>query len=76
MADHADIASDMLDHQLSVTLAKHKASQVQSVLSDCVDCGSEIPAARQAAMAGRGVIRCVSCQTDHELVSRTTRGRA
>lgn len=76
MADEADIAADVLHHQLAVNLAQHEAGKVKTVLSNCVDCGSEIPAARQAAMAGRGVIRCVSCQTDHELVSRTTRGLA
>lgn len=76
MADHADIAADLLDHQLAVRLAQHSAGKVQSVLDFCVECGSEIPAARKAAMAGRGVIRCVSCQSDFELVQRTTRGRA
>ena len=76
MADHADIAADVLDHQLSVKLAQHEAGKVKTILSNCVDCGSEIPAERQAALAGRGVIRCVSCQSDYELVNRTTRGRA
>lgn len=76
MADHADIAADVVDHQMAVKLAQHEAGKVKSVLSYCVDCGSEIPAARQAAMAGRGVIRCVSCQSEHELVNRTTRGRS
>ncbi|WP_416311151.1 TraR/DksA C4-type zinc finger protein [Pseudomonas sp. W03] len=66
MADIADIANDNILLLNEVRLASRKPAEVQ-VAEECEDCGSEIPEARRLALIGRDCIRCIDCQTIHEL---------
>ena len=62
--DTFDRASEIEAKMTSVALANHFAKQtpVSSVsVSECLECGDVIPAARQAAMPGCQY--CIGCQT-------------
>lgn len=63
MSDCADVAADILEQHLAVSLANHQAKQPVISSEYCEDCGSEIPAARTAAVK---TTRCVDCQSIFE----------
>lgn len=66
MADIADIANDRAQQMLDIALAARKPAEGGASAEECEDCGGEIPPARRLALAGRGCLRCVECQTFHE----------
>lgn len=70
MTDFADVATDIADQHLAVSLANHQIKQ-SSVWSEyCEECGEVIPPARLAVIA---TTRCVDCQGIFEAKSRVSR---
>ena len=76
MADHADRAQDYLDQAAEIReqqrLDRLAADLRGLLVSDCADCGAEIPAERKAAIPG--AIRCAFCQESREIQLRVQRG--
>lgn len=71
MADWTDIASDRTQAEIESILEKRRQDTLKAACpTHCVDCADEIPPARRAL---RGVIRCISCQEDHELRAKAYR---
>ncbi|MDG9925452.1 MULTISPECIES: TraR/DksA C4-type zinc finger protein [unclassified Pseudomonas] len=66
MADNADIANDLMLERIEQQLAARQPAQGGASAEDCEGCGVAIPPARLQAMAGRGCLRCIECQQDHE----------
>ena len=66
MADIADMAQERIDAE---SAARMKCLQQvdRSSLSECQDCGDDIPPQRQAT---GGVTRCIDCQSYHEVKNR------
>ncbi|MGY4876486.1 TraR/DksA C4-type zinc finger protein [Vreelandella aquamarina] len=65
--DKADIAGDYIDWRLEQALkARQQAAKpVTGIeITECEDCGEEIPAARRERLPG--VATCVPCQTRRE----------
>lgn len=65
--DDVDRAQEINDLHLDIALSAQKAvNQGQSEISlgECLDCGGEIPEARQDAIPG--CTRCVDCQEKFE----------
>jgi len=69
MADIADRANDVVLESMDSLLAARKPAFVGRSLSECLDCGDEIPPARQ--IAAPGCTLCTFCQSITE-----KRGRA
>lgn len=67
MSDFADVASDITEHQIAVSLANHRAKQAIKSSTECEDCGITIPAARLALI---NTTRCVDCQNAVEAKAR------
>ena len=59
---------EQLDRDGAIALQLAKSRSDRPSLSECLDCGDDIPKARQAF---GGIERCVGCQTIFE--KRTTR---
>jgi len=68
--DRAQKTNDLnLDIALSAQRAVADASRASGIsLAECVDCGDEIPEARQAASPG--CTRCIECQEQFEKQKR------
>ncbi|WP_272693145.1 TraR/DksA C4-type zinc finger protein [Providencia sp. PROV077] len=64
MADEIDVSQAESDFLLSLRLSQRAQYQGQSA-KVCVECGDNIPLARQIALPG--VQRCVSCAEHKEL---------
>ena len=62
MADDADRANDYVDLTLAHCLSRAPKFDKPS-LTECLECGEDIPAKRQALGGGR---RCISCQNIFE----------
>jgi RNA polymerase-binding transcription factor DksA len=63
MADDADIASDFIDNEVSRALGRLRQSMANdSGSKTCVDCGEDIPTARQSL----GFKLCVPCAEEAE----------
>jgi phage/conjugal plasmid C-4 type zinc finger TraR family protein len=62
MADHCDMADELIEHQLARALARHQQSQAPTGAGalECEDCGDPIPAPRRAALPW--CVTCVDCQ--------------
>ena len=71
MSDFAEVAADITEHHLAVSLANHLAKQTVISSEYCEDCGIDIPSERLAAVA---TIRCVDCQSIFETKKRKLRG--
>ncbi|NMZ72958.1 TraR/DksA family transcriptional regulator [Pseudomonas nitroreducens] len=69
MADIADRANDAMLETMDNLLAARQPAFVGQSLSECLDCGDEIPSARQ--LAAPGCTLCTFCQSITE-----KRGRA
>ena len=65
MVDIVDTASDYEQQAMEVALANHKPKSLL-VRHFCEDCDVVIPGERIKALAGRGVTRCVDCQSIFE----------
>ena len=59
MADCVDIANDYAERELAERLYS-RVKYVGESLSECEDCGEEIPVARRELVPG--VRKCLSCQ--------------
>ena len=59
MADIADIGNDEMQRHLDQALAAFQPATGES-LSECEECGNEIPEARQKAV--KGCTLCVACK--------------
>lgn len=59
MADEADIANDMIQKEMDARL-KARSVTIHPSASECIECGDDIPEARQVALPG--VQLCVYCQ--------------
>ncbi|OTG68285.1 conjugal transfer protein TraR [Acinetobacter sp. ANC 4470] len=59
MPDLADVANEMMDERLALTLNNRQQYNTVSEYQ-CEDCGTEIPEQRRAL---GGVKLCISCQT-------------
>ena len=66
MADNADLAQEHIDAESAARMKCLQPSDRLS-LSECQDCGDDIPPQRQAA---GGVTRCIDCQSYHEVKNR------
>lgn len=65
--DNADIANDLIEQRLEQALkARQQAAKFwpANAITECEDCGEEIPAARRERLPG--VATCVPCQTRRE----------
>lgn len=62
MADDIDLASERIDAEMTARLRVLPAFDIPS-LSECMECGEDIPAIRQEM---GNVKRCVDCQKHHE----------
>lgn len=67
MADDIDLASERIDAEMKARLRVLPVFDIPS-LSECMQCGDDIPAMRQAM---GNVKRCVDCQKHHESLVRT-----
>lgn len=71
MADWTDMASERTQAELDSILQKRRQDARKAASpTHCVDCEDEIPPQRRAL---GGMIRCISCQEDHELRSSAYR---
>lgn len=66
MADDVDIASEYYDNMLQAHVSKALSGSrcISNSLSECIECGDEIPKERQSAVPG--VTTCTSCQNELE----------
>ena len=65
MADFADNASDLSEVYLANALAARSARPVTTAsLTECEECGGEIPHKRRIAVSG--CTRCLECQQEFE----------
>lgn len=65
MADELDITADRMEAELQSILAHRKAQQAtEASLSECEECGADIPIARQEAI--KGCRLCIDCQSKTE----------
>lgn len=61
MADKADIAGELMEMRLEAALAnRHVWIGIDLAVTDCEDCGFEIPAARRRAAPW--ATTCIDCQ--------------
>lgn len=71
--DEADISQKEIDHQLKITLINMEADQAKQkqkqTVTECVECGAEIPLARQEAVPG-----CQHCITCAQINEQLTNG--
>lgn len=67
MADKADIANDLMELNLEAALRNQRQATPVTAANDpdCEECGTEIPAARRAALPH--CTTCVDCQQLLEL---------
>ena len=70
MADEIDQANELADLYLKTALSKHVVYEGES-LSECQECGADIPEARQKAV--KGCKHCVECADYIERKAKTTR---
>lgn len=62
----ADVSARMLERHLDAWKKSAAAAMAVPGAADCGECGDAIPVGRR----GPGVIRCVQCQADHELMQK------
>jgi RNA polymerase-binding transcription factor DksA len=65
MADEIDLANDLIDNEVSMALKKirqQNAVPTEIVTKACIECGEEIPSARQKL----GFSYCVPCAQEKE----------
>lgn len=64
MADEADIANNLIDNEVSRALAKIRENSTQDLKGSefCIECGDEMPDARQKL----GFKYCVPCAEERE----------
>lgn len=62
MSDVIDRANDLAQESIDRSLAKAKRFDIPS-LTECIDCGEDIPERRQRL---GGVTRCIDCQNNIE----------
>ncbi len=67
MADDIDLASERIDAEMKARLRVLPVFDIPS-LSECMQCGEDIPAIRQAM---GNVKRCIDCQSHYESSVRT-----
>ncbi|MCE8002564.1 TraR/DksA family transcriptional regulator [Billgrantia ethanolica] len=61
MADNADLATELMERRLAGALANRPAwIGYDPAVTDCEDCGDEIPAARR--QAAPWATTCIECQ--------------
>jgi len=72
MADEADIANDLMEHALQLSLSRFSTRETKKPDSDeCEDCGDLIDAARRLALPYAR--RCIACQSALEKTDRLYR---
>jgi phage/conjugal plasmid C-4 type zinc finger TraR family protein len=72
MADNADIASEMMQNRLEGALAKRpRWIGIDMAVTDCDDCGHEIPQARR--QAAPWATTCIECQGIREMKTKQRR---
>lgn len=71
MTDILDRAQALEQLHREIALKRRVTMTHQESALYCEDCGEEIPPQRRAAI--RGVIRCVTCQGNHERKLRNFR---
>lgn len=62
MADDIDIANDLIDTEVARALSRMRAQKTEKGASSCVNCGDDIPPARQQL----GFKLCVPCASESE----------
>lgn len=64
MADEIDLANDLIDNEVSRALSRLRSSTPKSLSGSkhCIECGDDIPAARQKL----GFKLCVPCAEEFE----------
>ncbi|MNR64564.1 hypothetical protein D3C85_1872500 [compost metagenome] len=61
MADHCDMADELIEQQLAIALSHHHARLPTGAGAlECEDCGDPIPEPRRMALPG--CVTCVDCQ--------------
>jgi len=60
MADKADIAGELMEMRLEGALANRLLPTTPAPHDECLDCGTEIPAARR--QAAPWATTCIDCQ--------------
>lgn len=72
MADDADIANDLMEHALQLSLSRFSTREKNKPSTDeCEDCGDQIEAARRLALPYAR--RCIACQSAMEKSDRMYR---
>lgn len=69
MADEIDMAEGVVAAERDAGIARAQAALVPSGVTECEDCGDDIPQARRSAAPF--AVRCAGCQAIYE---RTYRG--
>jgi phage/conjugal plasmid C-4 type zinc finger TraR family protein len=76
MADVADVAQDLIEREDAMRSqardARRAAAEAARAVTECEECGADIPKARQKAV--RGCTLCIECQSVREHVGRVRRG--
>jgi RNA polymerase-binding transcription factor DksA len=62
MADEIDLANDLIEIEVKRALSKRKAATPQMGSKHCIECGDDMPEARQKL----GFKYCVPCATERE----------
>ncbi|MFL1478297.1 TraR/DksA C4-type zinc finger protein [Pseudomonas grimontii] len=62
MSDNADVADDVIAHNLALAMSARPTANPGQCALECVVCGEVIPEARRLAMLDRGCSRCIDCQ--------------
>ena len=75
MADEIDLANDLAEHSMNVSLQNIHNKVNSTVESEefCIECDEEIPLARREAV--KGCKRCVTCQSKIDIKQRLEFGR-
>lgn len=62
MADHADVADSVIEHNLAQALRALPVGNPGQCALECEGCGDPIPQARRLALLDRGCTHCIECQ--------------
>lgn len=68
MADELDMAEDIVAAERDAGIARVQAALAPSGVTECEDCGDDIPEARRAAAPF--ALRCTTCQGLYERTHR------
>lgn len=66
--NHQETIQATIDDAVDWARLENQIRESRDSLTQCEDCGEDIPAARQLVV--KGCTRCVECQQDHDVTIR------